>query len=53
MYNNVFNKNVNFHQLNDQQKVIYIYFVSTEWKEVSNFLDKACTMRTNLLYCTR
>ncbi len=51
MYNNVIHKNVNFHQLNDEQK--FIYLVSTERKEVSTFLDKAWTMRTNLLYCTR
>ncbi len=51
MYKNVIHKNVNFHQLNDEQKLIYL--VSTEWKEVSTFLDKAWTMRTNLLYCTR
>ncbi len=51
MYNNVVHKNVNFHQLNDEQKIIYL--VSTEWKEVTSFLDKAWTMRTNLLYCTR
>ncbi len=51
MYNNVIHKNVKFHQLNDEQKCIYL--VSTEWKEVSTFLDKSWTMRTNLLYCTR
>ncbi len=39
MYNNIIHKNVNFHQLNDDQKCIYP--VSTEWKEVSTFLDKA------------
>ncbi len=51
MYNNGIHKFFNFHQLNDEQ--IYIYLVCTEWKEVSTFLDKARTMRTNLLYCTR
>ncbi len=51
MYNNLIQKNVNFHQLNDEQKIIYL--VSTKWKEVSTFLDKTWTMRTNLLYCTR
>ncbi len=51
IYNKVIYTNVNFHQLNDEQT--FIYLVSTEWKEVSTFLDKAWTMRTNLLYCTR
>ncbi len=50
MYN-VIHKNVNFHQLNYEQKCIYI--VSIEWKEVSTFLDKAWTMITNLLYCIK
>ncbi len=48
MYNNVIHKNVNFHQLNDEENNIYL--VSTEWKEVSTFLDKSWIMRTNLLY---
>ncbi len=51
MYNNVFHKNVNFHHLNAEQKIIYL--VSTEWKELSIFLDKAWTIRANILYCTR
>ncbi len=49
MYNNKIHKIFNFHRLNAEQKLICL--LSTEWKEVSTFLDKAWTMRTNLLYC--
>ncbi len=50
MYNNVIHKK-NIHHLNDEHKIIYQVLVV--WKEVSTFMYKAWTMRTNLLYCTR
>ncbi len=46
MYTNILHKNVNIHHLNKEKKLAYL--VSIAWKEISTFLDKAYTSRTNL-----
>ena len=50
MYNRVRQKFSNFINLDDDQK--FQYLIKNEWREVSNFIDKAWEMRSQKLYVT-
>ena len=48
MYSNITLRNIDFPNLNGDEK--FIYLMNNEWKEVANFLDEAWYLRTNKLY---